>query len=109
MGRGKPAEGHPVPLSEPDQTPDAVDCSRPGTAEDRPADLLAGHPDQDVPPLSSGRGNGEDTRMGGRRVRRLHAELTRTSANAGRFKAWSLRISATTIARQTAPLRSSTV
>src|SRR5437868_8983587 len=80
MGRGKPAEGHAVPLSEPVQAPDAVDCRCTGAAEDRPADLLAGHSHQDVPALSPGRSHGEDAGLGGRRVRRLYAELTGTSA-----------------------------
>ena len=53
-----------------------VDRGVAGATEDRPADLYAGDPDQDVPALSSGRSDGKDARLGGRRVRRLHAELS---------------------------------
>ena len=70
------AEGHALSLPEPAQPPDAVDRRVAGAAEDRPADLHPGHPDQDVRALRPGRSHGEDARLGGRRVRRLHAELT---------------------------------
>ena len=36
---------------------------------------VAGNADQDVSPLLAGRSDGEDPRLGGRRVRRLHADL----------------------------------
>ena len=62
---------YPNPL----QPSDAVDRGVAGAAEDRPADLHAGDPDQDVPALPPGRSDGKDARLGGRRVRRLHAEL----------------------------------
>ena len=62
---------YPNPL----QPSDAVDRGLAGAAEDRPADLRAGDTDQDVPALPSGRSDGKDARLGGRRVRRLHAEL----------------------------------
>src|SRR5476649_1266709 len=91
MGRGRSAKGNALPLSESVQTPDAVDCRVAGASEDCPADLLAGHPHQNVPALPSGRGDGEDAGLGGRRVRRLHADLTRTRATAGGVTAWPLQ------------------
>src|SRR5450755_4661995 len=48
MGRGRPAEGNAVPLSESLQSPEALDLGIAGAAENRPADLHAGNPDQDV-------------------------------------------------------------
>src|SRR5262249_23626371 len=38
-------------------------------------DLYPGDPDQDDRPPHAGRGDGEDARLGGRRGRRLHADL----------------------------------
>ena len=63
---GRAAEGHALPLSEPLQSPDTVDCSFTRATEDRAADLHAGNPDQDVPALPPGRSNGKDARLGGR-------------------------------------------
>ena len=62
---------YPNPL----QAPDAVDRGIAGAAEDRPADLHAGDPDQDVRAFLPGRSHGEDAGLGGRRTRRLYAEL----------------------------------
>ena len=76
LGRGRAAEGHALSLSQPVQASDPVDRGLAGAAQDRPADLCAGHADQDVPALLPGRGDGEDARLGRRRVRRLHAELS---------------------------------
>ena len=53
LGGGRPAEGHALPLSESPQAPDAFDLGFAGAAEDRPADLHAGDPDQDVRALST--------------------------------------------------------
>src|ERR1700681_2713888 len=75
MGRGRTAERHAVPLPESVQPPEAVDRGIAGPAEDCPADLYAGDPDQDVCAFLPGRSDGEDSRLGGRRTRRLHAEL----------------------------------
>ena len=86
LGRGRPAEGHALPLSESVQPPDAVDRRVAGAAEDRPADLHAGDPDQDVPALLPGRSDGEDAGLGRRRVRRLHAELRRRFRRSGRVR-----------------------
>src|SRR4051794_14213591 len=75
LGGGRPAKGHALPLSKSVQAPDAVDRSLSGASQDRPADLFASRPDKDVPAIPSGRSDGEDAGLGGRRVRRLHAKL----------------------------------
>ena len=81
LGRGRTAEGHAVSLPEPAQAPDAVDLCVAGAAEGCPADLHAGHIDQDVRALLPGRTHGEDAGLGRGRARRLHAELRiRTAA-----------------------------
>src|SRR5207244_11291411 len=72
----RPAEAHALPLPKSVSPPDPVHRRVAGATEDRPADLLASHPDQDVRALPSGRSDGEDTGLGGGRVRRLYAELT---------------------------------
>src|SRR3979490_961692 len=77
MGRRRTAKGHALPLPESIQPPDAFDLGIAGAAEDRSADLRPGHPDQDVRALLPGRTHGEDVGLGGRRARRLYAELTR--------------------------------
>src|SRR6185503_30125 len=64
LAGGSAAEGHALPLSEPAQPPDAFDRRGSRPAEDRPADLYAGDPDQDVPALSQGRSDGEGARLG---------------------------------------------
>ena len=75
VGRGRTAEGHAVSLPEPAQASDAVDLRVAGAAEGCPADLHAGHFDQDVRALLPGRTHGEDAGLGRGRTRRLHAEL----------------------------------
>ena len=57
----------------------AFDLGVAGAAEGRPADLHPGNADQDVRALLPGRAHGEDAGLGGRRTRRLHAELRRIS------------------------------
>ena len=57
------------------QPSDPLDRRLAGATENRPADLYAGDPDQDVRAFLSGRADGEDAGVGGRRARRLHAEL----------------------------------
>src|SRR5690242_19734613 len=47
-------KGHALPLPEPVQTPDAVDRGFARASQGRPADLLPGYIDQDVPALCSG-------------------------------------------------------
>src|ERR1700716_1719512 len=74
-GRGRTAEGHALPLSESVQPPDAFDLGIAGPAEGCPADLHPGDPDQDVRAFLPGRSHGEDAGLGGRRTRRLYAEL----------------------------------
>src|ERR1700736_3513688 len=76
MGRRRTAKGHALPLPESVQPPDAFDLGIAGAAEDRSADLRPGDPDQDVRAFLPGRTHGEDTGLGGRRARRLYAELT---------------------------------
>ena len=73
---GRAAEGHALSLSRSLSATDPVDRGLAGTSEGGPADLRAGNPDQDVPALLSGRSDGKDPRLGGRRVRRLHAKLS---------------------------------
>src|ERR1700710_1744208 len=75
LGGRRPAEGNALPLSKSVQAPDAVDRSLSGASQDRPADLFASHPHQDVPAVPSGRSDGEDAGLGGRRMRRLYAKL----------------------------------
>ena len=58
LGGRRSAEGDALPLSQSLQPSDAVDRCLAGAAEDRPADLRAGHPDQDVPAIRPGRSDG---------------------------------------------------
>ena len=93
LGRGGPAQGHALPLSEHQQSPDPVARRRAGAAQDRRADLRSGADDPDGGALLPRRGHGEDTRLGGQRARGLHAQLRRgsggstpaTEAAAGRW------------------------
>ena len=57
LGRGRAAEGHALPLSQPAQPSGAVDRRGPVAAEDRGADFHAGHHDQDdrAPPARARR------------------------------------------------------
>ena len=80
LGRGGPAEGNAVSLPEPAQASGAVDLRVACTAEGCPADLRAGHFDQDVRALLPGRTHGEDAGLGRGRARRLHAELRDTAS-----------------------------
>ncbi len=64
LGRGGSAEGNAVSLPEPAQAPGAVDLRVARTAEGGPADLRAGHFDQDVRALLPGRTHGEDAGLG---------------------------------------------
>src|ERR1700722_10312923 len=73
-GRGA-AEGHALSLPKPLSPSEAVDCGLAGAAKDCAADLRRGHADENVPALRSRRTDGKDARLGGRRVRRLHADL----------------------------------
>ena len=75
LGRGGPAQGHALPLSEYQQSPDPVDRRRAGAAQDRRADLRSGADDPDGGALLPRRGHGEDTELGGQRARGLHAQL----------------------------------
>ena len=50
-------------------------AAAPVAAQDRPADLRAGHHDQDDRAPPAGRAHGEDAGLGGERGRRLHAQL----------------------------------
>src|SRR3954454_5124610 len=59
VGRTRSAERNAVPLSKSVQASDSVDRRRARAAEDRPADLYAGHSDQDVPEILPGRIDGE--------------------------------------------------
>src|SRR5258708_4565462 len=68
LGRRRPAEGNALPLSKSVQAPDPVDRRGAGTAEDRPTDLHAGRPHEDVPEILSGRSDGKDAGLGGRRA-----------------------------------------
>ena len=70
-----PPKGTLYHYPDPYQPTDAVDRGLAGASEGRPADLRAGNPDQDVRAVLSGRSDGKDPRLGGRRVRRLHAKL----------------------------------
>ncbi|MGY2806336.1 ABC-type glycerol-3-phosphate transport system substrate-binding protein [Bradyrhizobium sp. USDA 4506] len=54
LGGASAAKGDALPLSEPLQAPDAVDCGLARAAQDRAADLLPGHTDQDVPAVLPG-------------------------------------------------------
>ncbi len=72
---GRAAERDALSLSRSLSATDPVDRGLAGTSEGRPADLRAGNPDQDVRAVLSGRSDGKDPRLGGRRVRRLHAKL----------------------------------
>ena len=76
LGRGRPAEGHALPLSEPAQPPDAVDRGGAGAAEDRRSRSTRRRiHDQDDACATAGRSDGEDARLGRKRARRLHADL----------------------------------
>src|SRR5207248_6801079 len=68
LGRGRAAEGHALSLPQSLQPSDAVDRNVAGTSQGCPANLRAGDPDQDVPPLLPGRNDGKDAGLGGRRV-----------------------------------------
>ena len=59
LGRGRPAEGHALPLSQPAQPSDPVGRRGAGAAEDRPSDLHAGRADQDGRPRTAGRADGK--------------------------------------------------
>ena len=63
-----PPKGTLYHYPEPVQPSGAVDRGVARAAEDRPADLHAGHPDQDVPALPPGRSDGKDAGLGRRRV-----------------------------------------
>src|SRR5713101_8479304 len=92
LGGRRPPEGDALPLSKSVQSSNPVDRRVAGASEDRPTDLHAGHPDKNVPEIPSGRSDGKDAGLGGRRVRRLHAELTENfAAMARRLVAWPLR------------------
>src|SRR5258708_38434301 len=92
LGGRRPAKGDALSLSKPVQSSNPVDRRVAGASEDRPADLRAGHPDENVPEISSGRSDGKDAGLGGRRVRRLYAQLTENfAAMARRPVAWPLR------------------
>ena len=73
LGRGRPAQGHALPLPDPRQPSDRIDRRCPGAGADRRADLRAGHHAEDGRPPHAGRGDGEDARLGRDRARRLHA------------------------------------
>ena len=75
LAGGRAAERDALSLSRSLSATDPVDRGLAGTSEGRPADLRAGNPDQDVRAVLSGRSDGKDPRLGGRRVRRLHAKL----------------------------------
>src|ERR1700716_1701811 len=64
LGRRRPAERDPVPLSKSLQAPDTVDRRSARAAENRPADLYPGHSDQDVPAILPGRVHGDDAGLG---------------------------------------------
>ena len=105
-----PPKGTLYHYPEPLQPSDAVDRGLAGAAEDRPADLRAGDPDQDVPALSPGRSDGKDARLGGRRVRRLHAELSGSiAAAAAALRGRSRRTSSASPDEQPATCRLSSV
>ncbi len=80
LGRGGAAEGDALPLPEPVRPPESVDRRRAGAAEDRGADLRAGHHDQDDRAPHAGRADGEDSRLGRERGRRLLAHVRSASA-----------------------------
>ena len=85
LGRGGTTEGHALSLPQSAQSPDPVGGGATGAAEDRRADLHAGDPDQDGGAVHEGRGAGEDARLGRKRGRRLHADLSlRSPAAAAR-------------------------
>src|ERR1700736_504239 len=75
MGGSRAAKRHALSLSQPLQPSEAVNCGLAGPAEGRAANLHAGDADQDGTALRPRRANGKNARLGGRRVRRLHAEL----------------------------------
>src|SRR5262249_25006215 len=76
LGRGGPAQGHALPLSQSAQSPDSIGRGPTCTTEDRGADLYPGDPDQDGGTLHAGRAARTDPRLGGNRSRRLHADLS---------------------------------
>src|SRR5258705_794327 len=77
MGGREPPEGDALPLSQSVQPPGPVDRRGAGAAEDCPADLYPGDPDQDVPEVPPRRGDGKNLGLGGMPLRRLHSELMR--------------------------------
>src|SRR5882757_10298213 len=60
VGGRRPPEGDALPLSKSVQASTPVDRRVAGASEGRPADLYAGHPDENVPEIPSGRGDGKD-------------------------------------------------
>ena len=73
-GRGA-AQGHAVPLSQSLQPPDPLGGGRAGAPLHRRTHLHPGDADPDGGALLQGRAAREDAGLGGRRARRLHAQL----------------------------------
>ena len=71
-----PPKGTLYPLSQPVQPPDPVGRRCAGAARDRRAHLHPGDADPDGGALLQGRADREDAGLGGKRARRLHAQLT---------------------------------
>src|SRR5436190_15767326 len=76
LGRGRPAEGYALSLPEPLPSPDPDDRRLAGPAQDRRSNLHPGHHDQAHRAAPAGRVHGKGAHLGGKRDRRLHADLS---------------------------------
>ena len=74
-GRAGPPKGHALSLSQSLPPSEALDHGLAGTAKDCAADRCTCDDDQDGAALHARRATGKNARLGGGRVRRLHADL----------------------------------